>query len=257
MSILELSLVRFTLRQALGRHRPGRWVFLGFLAVLPALIVAVVLQAGRLDAELAQELADRELRVAFLRDLFEGFQLPLLYPLIALLLTVPALREEIDGDTLPYVWLKPLSRGAIVVSKYAGALLGALFLAGLSTAVGAALLLPEGSMVGRLVLATFAALPAYGALFLVLSVWTPRALLLGLVYVIVWEGLFSRISDAASQLSVRHYAVAVERALLGVGEPIEPSLGASLGVLLGLAVGLVALAAWRFSRMEFSGGEGS
>ena len=253
MGIIEFSLVRFTLRQAFGRHRLGRWVFLGFLTVLPALIVLVVLQAGRFEPELSQGLADREFRVAFLRGLFEGFQLPLLYPLIALLLVVPALREEIDGGTLPYLWLKPLSREAIVFSKYVGALLGALSLAVLSTALGAALLLPEGPLLGRLVLVTLVALPAYGALFFVLSVWTQRALLLGLVYVIAWEELFSRVSDAASRLSVRHYAVAVEQALLG--EPSELSLGASLGVLLGLVGVLLALATWRFSQMEFPGGE--
>lgn len=251
MRVVEFSLVRFTLRQAFGRHRLGRWIFLVFLAMLPALIGLVVLPAGRLDPGLAQELADRESRFAFLQGLFEGFQLPLLYPLIALLLMVPAVREEIDDDTLPYLWLKPLSRGTIVLSKYLGALLGTLFLTGLSTALGTALLLPEGPLLGRLVLATFAALPAYGALFFALSVWTPRALLLGLVYVIAWEELFSRISEAASQLSLRRYAVAVERALVeGSG---EPSLGASLGVLLGLTAVLLAGAAWRLSQREFPG----
>ena len=253
MGVVDLALVRFSLRQALGRHRLGRWAFLGFLVVLPALVALVVLEAGRWDPELAREWADREFRQQFLRGLFEGVQLPLLFPLIVLLLMVPALREEIDGDTLPYLWIAPLSRGAIVLSKFVGAWVGAVLLVGMSTVLAAAVAVPDAAVLGKLLLAALPGAAAYGALFLLLGVWVPRALLGGIAYVIGWEELFSRVSEAASQLSVRHYAVAVERALLG--EPSDVTLGTALGVLLGLTVVALVLAVWRFAQMEFPGGE--
>ena len=256
MGIVNLALVRFSLRQALGRHRLGRWAFLGFLAVLPALVALIVLEAARFDPRLAQEWAESEFRWRFLRGLFESVQLPLLFPLMVLLLMAPALREEIDGDTLPYLWLTPLSRGTIVLSKFIGALVGTALLVELSTALATAVVVPDGEILGRLLPAALPGAVAYGALFLLLGVWTSRALLWGIAYVIGWEELFSRISEAASKLSVRHYAVAVERALLGKpGDvAVDATWATALGVLLGLTVGALALAAWRFAQMEFPGG---
>ena len=250
-----LALIKLTLRQQLGRHRWGLWLFLLILAALPVFIAAVVLETLRFDSALESSMSALDLKRELLMGLFRDFQLPLLYPLIALVLMAGALREEIQNDTIAYLWLKPIPRGLIVLAKYSGTMLGVLGLMGLSVLATGALFAPSGKLLGALLLTAGIGLLAYGALFFALSVWVERPLLWGFAYVLGWEEAFSRISPAASQLSVRHYA----QGLLSVfteNSNGDISLGAALGVLLGIAAVALAAAAWRFSRMEFPGPEG-
>jgi ABC-2 type transport system permease protein len=246
------ALVRLSWRQLLGWHRLGLWMFLGVLGALPVFVMAVILASAQFDPDLPQRLLTEEFRTGLLRALFDGFQLPLLYPVIALLLTATVLREEIQNETILYLWVKPLSRSTLVISKYAVALLGTLILSGLSAFITGAMIVNDWAMIGKLVFTVAIALLAYGAFFFALSMIFERALIWGFVYVLGWEWLFSRISSAASQLSIRHYAENLERNLFG--SPSELSLATSLGVLLGLVLVFLGLAIWRFSRMEFAAG---
>lgn len=249
-----LTLMRLTLRQSVGRHRWGLLVFLAILALLPVFIAAITLEISRLDPDLRQNLAGEAGRLAFLRGLFGGFQLPLLYPTIVLLLMGTALREEIQNDTIPYLWMKPLPRAAIVGAKYAGGMLVALVIAEASVLATAALLTGDEEVLAAFSAGAALALPAYGALFLALSLWIDHALLWGFAYLLGWEEIFSRVSPAASQLSVRHYAQNLSEAFLGQGPGVEVDGGLSAVVLLGITIVLLALSALRFSRMEFPGG---
>jgi len=246
--MINAALLRLTLRQYLGRHRVGLLLFLSALAVLPVLIVVITL--GALKAE-GLDLGGME-REELLRGLFTGFELPVLFPVMVLILSATVLREEIQNETLPYLWLKPVPRPAIVVSKYLGVLLLGLSFSELSLIASAAPLVDDWDLIGALLLAAAAALSAYGAFFLALSTLLERALIWGFVYVLIWEGSFSRISPAASKLSIRHYAENLAKNLLE--QPAEAPLAMSLGVLLGLTLVLLGLASWRLSRMEFSGG---
>lgn len=247
-----LALMQLTLRQSVGRHRWGLVVFLVILALLPVFISAITLEISRLDPDLRRDLSQEATRLAFLQGLFGGFQLPLLYPILALILMGATLREEIQNDTIPYLWMKPLPRAAILGSKYAGVVLVALVIAEASVIATGALLTGDGGVLGAFALSAALALLAYGALFLALSLWVDHALLWGFAYLLGWEEIFSRISNAVSQLSIRHYAQRLSEALLGQ-EP-DVSWGVSAGVLLGITIGLLALSVLRFSRMEFPGG---
>jgi ABC-type transport system involved in multi-copper enzyme maturation permease subunit len=230
------------------------WLFLLILVALPVFIAAVTLEALRFDPALRGNLSMLEVQRELLMRLFRDFQLSLLYPLIALVLMAGALREEIQNDTIAYLWLKPIPRGLIVLAKYSGTTLGIWGLVGLSVLATGALLAPSGKLLGALLLTAGMGSLAYGALFFALSVWVERPLLWGFAYVLGWEESFSRISSAASQLSVRHYAQGLLSALTESSNG-NVSLSLALGVLLGLAVVTLAAAAWRFARMEFAGGE--
>jgi ABC-type transport system involved in multi-copper enzyme maturation permease subunit len=249
-----LTLMQLTLRQSVGRHRWGLLVFLVILALLPVFIAAITLEISKLDPDLRQSLAGEAGRLAFLRGLFGGFQLPLLYPTVVLILMGTALREEIQNDTIPYLWMKPLPRAAIVGAKYAGGMLVALVIAEASVLATGALLTGDGNVLAAFLVSTAFALLAYGALFLALSLWVDHALLWGFSYLLGWEEIFSRISTAASQLSIRHYAQRLGEAFLGQGQGADASWVMSAVVLLGITVALLALSALRFSRMEFTGG---
>jgi len=249
-----LALMKLTLRQQLGRHRWGLWLFLLILAALPVFIAAVTLEALRFDSALRDSVSALDVKRELLIGFFRDFQLPLLYPLIALVLMAGALREEIQNDTIAYLWLKPIPRGLIVFAKYSGTMVGIWGLVGLSVLATGALLVPSGKLLGALLLTAGVGLLAYGALFFALSVWVERPLLWGFAYVLGWEEAFSRISSAASQLSVRHYAQGLLSALMeGSHGGVSP--GAALGVLLGITAVALTVASWRFSRMEFPGGE--
>lgn len=241
------TLLSLTLRQYLGWHRLGLLVFLFVLGALPPIIAASFLGVARWDPQIEATTFD------FARGLFSGFQLPLLYPVIGLILTATVLREEIQNGTIPYLWLKPLSRPAIVLSKFLGAWLIAFVISGASLSASAWLLTSDGVLIARQLLTLVGALLAYGALFFLLGTLFDRGLVWGFAYLLGWEESFSRISPAASELSIRHYAEALERNLAGATGEIQ--LATSLSVLLGLAVISFGLAVWRFTSMEFTGGE--
>lgn len=247
------ALFHLTWRQLIGWHRLGLLIFLCVLWALPVFVVGVTLATAQFDSSRQQQLKTDQFRTDFLTALFDYFQLPLLYPVIALLLTATVLRKEIQNETILYLWTKPISRSAIVISKYIVALFAALLLAVLSVWVTGAMLISDWVWLGKLSFTVAIALLAYGAFFFALSMIFDRALIWGFVYILGWELLFSRISSAASELSIRHYAENLERSLFDASG--EASFSINLAVLLGLTVAMLGLAIWRFSQMEFTGNE--
>lgn len=188
-----------TVRQLAGR---GRTVLMGILALLPVLL-AVVYRLGGEDTDQAKWVA---------QVLLDGLVVTTLLPLAALVYGTAALGAEIEDGTAVYLLAKPVSRARIILAKLlaawalttvtvlaSGLIAGAIGLAG---APGHGLLLgfAVGIVAGSLV---------YSALFVMLSVVTSRALIAGLVYVFVWEGLVNGLFAGTRMLSVRHYTLAV------------------------------------------------
>jgi ABC-2 type transport system permease protein len=91
----------------------------------------------------------------------------------------------------------------------------------------------------RLALGMFAgALAAavmYNALFVCLSTATSRALVAGLGYVLIWEGVLANLVGGARILSVSHYALAVANAV-APGHALRPGVGLSTACVLGAIV---------------------
>jgi len=50
---------------------------------------------------------------------------------------------------------------------------------------------------------------AYSAFFLLLSLLTRRPVLLGLVYVLIWEGLLGNFVDGTKVLSIQQYVITI------------------------------------------------
>ena len=96
---------------------------------------------------------------------------------------------------------------------------------------------------------------AYAAAFVALSLFTTRALLLGLAYVLIWEGVLSGLLEGTKFLSIRQATLGLAAAL-GVDVPNDPlAPGVSVFVLVAVLVGAFALASWRLSRFEIRGGD--
>lgn len=224
---------RLTLRQLLGR---GRTILIGALALLPVL-VAVVYRLGSEDTR-QQEWAATVL--------LDGLVVTTLLPLAALVYGTAVLGAEIEDGTVVYLLAKPIARSRIVAAKLlaswtlttatvlASALAaGAIALAG-EPQSGILLGFGVGIVLGGLV---------YSALFVLLSVVTSRALIAGLIYVFIWEGLVNGLFAGTRLLSIRHYTLGIADAFVDLpASDFDAPLGSVTALVLMLAVG--ALVTW-------------
>ncbi|NYF55163.1 ABC transporter permease subunit [Micromonospora purpureochromogenes] len=137
-----------------------------------------------------------------------GLGLAVVLPVVALIVGTGVLGAEIDDGTVVHILTKPLPRWQIVLPKLAVATVVSattvavpLFVAGLlADSVRLGLALAAASALGAL---------AYSALFLALSLITRRPVLLGLVYVLIWEGLLGNFVRGTKVLSVQQWVVAM------------------------------------------------
>lgn len=137
-----------------------------------------------------------------------GLGLAVVLPVIALIVGTGVLGSEVDDGTIVHILTKPLPRRDIVLAKL-GVAIGIttvtaavpLFVAGvLADSVRLGLALAVGAAVGAC---------AYSALFLLLSLLTRRPVLLGLVYILVWEGLLGRFVSGTRVLSIEQYVITI------------------------------------------------
>ncbi|MBQ0905945.1 ABC transporter permease [Micromonospora sp. U21] len=145
-----------------------------------------------------------------------GLGLAVVLPVVALIIGTGVLGAEIDDGTVVHILTKPLPRWQIVLPKLAVA-------AGVSAATVALPLYVAGVLADsvRLGLALAAAATlgalAYSALFLALSLVTRRPVLLGLVYVLIWEGLLGNFVSGTKVLSIQQYVIALADRLAPTG----------------------------------------
>lgn len=236
MSLLALSL-RSVVR--------GKRVL--FVAAIPLLVglVAVLLTVTADGANRTETYAH-----------LTGDLLVLVVALVALVLGVNAFGDERDEGTLGLLLATTLSRRRIVLTKYAAAA-ATTWLACLPATLGCLLLglqattRSAGTVVWSLLLATLLASAAYVGLFVLLSLLLRRAVLVGLAYVVLWEGLLAGATTAFRHLSVSAYASRVTSApwpVPPIDDAADVSVATAVVVLLGVTVVAVTGAAWRLPR---------
>jgi ABC-2 type transport system permease protein len=184
-----------TLR-ALRRGR--RLIVIGALLAVPAL-VALAYRSG-------QSHPDGE---RFALEAFTTLLLPILLPLTALIFATTALGSEVEDGTIIYLALRPVSRLEVVVAKLAAVILVTVIpieLASVVTYFLGVQAIGNSAILLALVLAAIAGSAAYCSLFLALGLIIPRrALIVGLAYVLVWEGTVAGLSSTLATFSVRRY----------------------------------------------------
>jgi ABC-2 type transport system permease protein len=246
------DIVRVTLRQLLGRRRT---LLLVLLSALPVLLAVVFRLAGRNDS------VDQSLEIdRFTRRVFDTISMTILLPLVAILFGSGAFGSEIDDGTIVYLLAKPVPRWMLVLSKALGATVVAILLTGVSTAVAGLIDLgPAGSdgiaATEAQVLAMVVGSVCYVSLFLALSLFTRRALVIGIGYMLVWEGALSLMLPGIANLSIRQYSLGAAKAIYNL--PVqEARLSAETAFLLAglLTVGALSLAVWKLMRFELPGG---
>lgn len=184
-----------------------------------------------------------------------GELLVLVVALVALVLGVNAFGDERDEGTLGLLLATTLPRPRIVLTKYAAAT-AVIWLACLPATIGCLVLatatsLSVGTAVWSLLLSTALASAAYAGLFLLLSLLLRRAILVGLAYIVLWEGLLAGATTSFRHLSVGAYASRVAGAPWDdppFSSVADVSVLFAVVVLLGVAVVAVAASAWRLPR---------
>jgi ABC-2 type transport system permease protein len=137
-----------------------------------------------------------------------GLGLAVVLPVISLIVGTGVLGSEVDDGTIVHILTKPLPRRDILLAK----LVVAIGVSAVTAAVPlfVAGVLAESVRLGlALAVAAVAGAAAYSALFLLLSLLTKRPVLLGLVYVLVWEGLLATFVSGTRVFSIEQYVITI------------------------------------------------
>jgi ABC-2 type transport system permease protein len=242
---MNATVARLTARSLLGRRRA--YLLMALPGVLIVLCVLVRLLAGE----------DNDITVGILG----GFALSTLVPLLGLIAGTGSIGPEIDDGSIVYLLSKPLSRHSIAGTKAAVAatvvtvfaavpvLVAGLVLAGTSNGLAAGYFL--GALVAGL---------AYATLFLLLAVVTRHAVVIGLIYALIWESLVGSYVPGAQALSIQQWSLALSAKVVGsradaLGVTSAVSLGAAVPLLVLLAAGSIWYAGRRLRSLRLTSDE--
>ena len=137
-----------------------------------------------------------------------GLGLAVVLPVISLIIGTGVLGSEVDDGTIVHILTKPLPRRDIILAKL-------LVAAGVSAVTAAVPLFVVGALANSvrfglaLAVGAVAGAIAYSALFLLLSLVSRRPVLLGLAYILVWEGLLGRFVSGTRVLSIEQYVITI------------------------------------------------
>jgi ABC-2 type transport system permease protein len=244
---VNATVAQLTARTILGRRRA--LLLLALPVVLLALSVIVRASVG----------ADSREDVTV--GLLGTFALATLIPLLGLIAGTGAIGPEIDDGSIVYLLAKPVNRHSIVVSKLLVSVtvvsaFGAVpvFVAGL-VLDGTTDRLWLGYGLGALVAGV-----AYSALFLLLAVLTRNAVVVGLIYALVWESVIGSFVPGAQALSIQQWSLAITRAVVGkraealdITAAVRPEV--AIPLLIVVTVAATAYAGSRLRSLRLTGDE--
>ena len=235
-------LVLVTMRGLLGRRRT---VVMILLAALPVIVgLAIRVGGGRSDAP----------------EILDALLIRTVLPLIALVVGTAAIGSEIEDGTVIYLLVKPIDRWRIALAKL-------LVAAGLTVALALPSVVLTGLLVGGFgseslratlgfALATLAGATAYATAFTALGALTSRALVVGLAYTLIWEGVLAGLLEGTRYLSIRQATLGLAAALTGEDPGVPPlEAGISVAIIAVVIVGSFLLTTIALVRFEIRGGD--
>jgi ABC-2 type transport system permease protein len=240
-------MVRVTMRQVVGGRR---WIVLGLLALLPA----VVMWFASIDPSPPG---------AFER--YNDVPLPtlllLVVPIVTLVIGSGALGDERRDGTLSFLLLRPIRRSTIAAAKLTAAWLAASLIAGSAGFLASFVLAVRADTwitLAPTLVAVLLATAGYTAVFMVLGHVTSRAVLIGLVYVFVWESGISFAAPSLANVSLSRIGLTAYVGMLpetasALGEPLgalAPGAGGALAKALGIALVCILVGAFLLKRMD-------
>lgn len=243
------AIVQLTVARTL---RPVPIVLGLVIAALP-MAFALVFRSlgGGDDAELAR----------FLLARYDNFVVTLLLPLAALVTAASATSAEREDGTMLYLLTTTTSRATIVLTRWLFATMLTSVLVGVSV-VGTAMIAGAGSdptgVMRAFLLGSVAGAAVYSALFLCFALWLRRSLLVGLLYVLVWEGTIAGNLPALRFLSARRVLLGITQRFVEEPERASslfagtPGVAASVGWAAAVTVLALGLAIHRLQRLPLA-----
>lgn len=170
------------------------------------------------------------------------------------------MRDEKDSGTLPFLYLSPIPRWQFAVASWIAAAGVATLVAFGGWAVGwLGLGLSSGNWShGLAALSAYvAAAFGYSAVFLPIGYLFTRAILVGLGYVFVWEGIMTNVMTGLAPSSIWRMAMSIFGGIrelpagaLEVLDPVLPSVGGGISKILATVVLGVGVFAWALRRRD-------
>jgi ABC-2 type transport system permease protein len=193
---MNATIVKLATQALLGRRR------FGLLLAFPVLLIALTATiAAFTDGDAAW-------------PLLPGLGYPVVLPLVAVLAASSVLGPEVDDGSIVYLLAKPVSRHAVASSKWVVAWT-ATMLAGVLPLFVSALVAGGGARALAAGLAAAVAGTTYSALFLAVSAVTRHAVIVSLLFVLVWEGLVGNLLTGVAWLSVAQWGLRVGHEVSG------------------------------------------
>lgn len=202
MSAYNPTVARLTYRALLGRRRAL------ILCVLPGLLLVVAVAVRAMVG------ADDEVTA----ELLGGFALATMVPLIGVIAGTGAIGPEIDDGSVVYLLAKPLKRPTIILTKLIVAIGVTIAFSAIPTLIAGFILNGNSQQLAvAYAAAAAAASVAYSALFLLLGTVSRHAVVIGLVYALIWETLFGSLVAGARTLSVQQWGLSLAEKIGGQG----------------------------------------
>lgn len=236
------ALVSVTLRGLLGRRRMLLMILLAALPILVGLLIRVA--GGSRDAA----------------EILDTLVIRTVMPLIALIVGTAAIGSEIEDGTAVYLLVKPIPRWRIALAKL-------LVAAGLTAVLVVPPIVATGILVAGassealgvtfgFALAALAGGTAYAMAFTALGTITSRALIVGLAYTLIWEGVIADLLEGVRFLSIRQATLGLAAAWAGE-DVVDAALDTLPAVLLIVAViiGSFAVTTVALRRFQIRGGD--
>ncbi|CAN5521652.1 hypothetical protein BH20CHL7_BH20CHL7_09640 [soil metagenome] len=236
------ALVTMTLRGLLRRRRAVLMLLLVLLPVIVGLLLRIA--GGSRDAP----------------EILDTLVIRTVLPLVALIVGTAAIGSEVEDGTIVFLVTKPIARWKIALTKL-------LVAAGLTVALVVPPMLVTSALVGGLggaslgvafgfALAAMAGGTAYAFLFTALGAITSRALILGLGYTLLWEGVLAGLLEGTRFLSVRQATLGIASTLSGESIGRSTLDGAvAVAILVGVVGASVVLTSLALARFQVRSGD--
>lgn len=236
--MISWPVYRLTLRSILDGRKALAMVVLALVPVVAAIVFAA---AGEVDPRI------------FWARLLQRLVIPTVTAFIAVVLGAGALGDEREDGTILYLASTPLPRRALVMTKILAAWTVSMALLGPAVVIAGVISLGDRLEAAQILwplLGVALSALCYCAVSSWLSLVTRRPVVVGALYILLWEGSIATFAASADRFSIAAYgrALAVE-GVVDVNAPDASTLTALL-VLAGAIVVATWAATRRFSRTE-------
>jgi ABC-2 type transport system permease protein len=220
--VLNPVIIALTFRATMGRKRALLFAIPAIILVAISAVLTLVARSGSWPPEFLGQF---------------GFSVVL--PLTALIIGTSVLGAEIDDGSVVHLLATPVPRSQVVLSKFVVAATLTVLFAAVPEYLAALIAKgPVSSLTLGLAAGAVAASVVYNAIFVLLSVLTSRAIAVGLLYLLVWEGLLANLVPGVGLLSAGQYSLSVANSIAH-----NPALHANVGLGTALVMGALVTVA--------------